>query len=439
MIKNIRLIFFVIIIIVFSKKILALDISAYLISNQAFKNYDFARVLVEYNKQDNNDLNINYIDELISSTITDNIVISEKIADTILELDPNNQDALLFIFVNFLVNSEYRKIYKIFLDKEFEKNDLVEYIFFDNDYILKNKNQISESFVEIIKSTYSSNMLKTQFDYNYLLYYTSLAIILDPNNYEAILIKAQLYELVENYIEAEIFYKKIPSSSAYYKDSQKSIAYNFSNYLNFVETEKNIINLMNTFDDNSAIKKILADYYRSKKKYNLAIKIYNELIFDEQKELSWLYYLRGICYERSDRWKDAESDFLKSLELEPDSPDVLNYLAYGWIEKNMNIEESFLMLERAYEQNPESYYILDSLAWAYYKKNKFEIAAKLMEKVIDMAPGEAISLDHLGDIYFAMNRIREAVHFWKQAKDLALPEDEITEKINLKLREVNEG
>ena len=196
---------------------------------------------------------------------------------------------------------------------------------------------------------------------------------------------------------------------------------------------------MNTVDDNAAIKKILADYYRSQKKYNLAIKIYNELIFDEQKELSWLYYLRGICYERSDRWKDAESDFLKSLELEPDSPDVLNYLAYGWIEKNMNIEESFLMLERAYEQNPESYYILDSLAWAYYKKNKFEIAAKLMEKVIDMAPGEAISLDHLGDIYFAMNRIREAVHFWKQAKDLALPEDEITEKINLKLREVNEG
>ena len=34
-----------------------------------------------------------------------------------------------------------------------------------------------------------------------------------------------------------------------------------------------------------------------------------------------------------------------------------------------------------------------------------------MEKVIDIAPGEAISLDHLGDIYYAMNRKREAIHF----------------------------
>ena len=60
---------------------------------------------------------------------------------------------------------------------------------------------------------------------------------------------------------------------------------------------------------------------------------------------------------------------------------------------------------------------------------------KLMEEVIDMVPGEAISLDHLGDIYFAMNRKREAMYFWRQAKDLAKPEDEITDKIQMKLKE----
>ena len=30
-----------------------------------------------------------------------------------------------------------------------------------------------------------------------------------------------------------------------------------------------------------------------------------------------------------------------------------------------------------------------------------------MEEVIDMVPGEKISLDHLGDIYYAMNRKRK--------------------------------
>ena len=86
----------------------------------------------------------------------------------------------------------------------------------------------------------------------------------------------------------------------------------------------------------------------------------------------------------------------------------------------------------------DSHYILDSLAWAYFKKKDFVKAAELMEKVIDMVPGEAISLDHLGDIYFAMNRKREAVYFWKQAKDLAKPEDKIIENIEIKLRKYND-
>ena len=60
-----------------------------------------------------------------------------------------------------------------------------------------------------------------------------------------------------------------------------------------------------------------------------------------------------------------------------------------------------------------------------------------MERVIDMVPGEAISLDHLGDIYFEMNRKREAIYFWRQAKDLAKPEDEIISKIESKLRDYN--
>ena len=87
----------------------------------------------------------------------------------------------------------------------------------------------------------------------------------------------------------------------------------------------------------------------------------------------------------------------------------------------------------------KDYYILDSLAWAYYKTNNLILAAKLMEQVIEMAPGEAISLDHLGDIYFALDRKREASFLWKQAKDLAEPEDDIIKSINKKLENYYAG
>ena len=143
--------------------------------------------------------------------------------------------------------------------------------------------------------------------------------------------------------------------------------------------------------------------------------------------------MRGICYERTKNWKLAEKDFFMSLELNPESADVLNYLAYGWLERDENLDIAINMLKKAYNKNPDSYHILDSLAWAFYKDNQLEKAANLMEKVIVMAPGEAISLDHLADIYFAMKRKREANFFWKQALDLADPQDKITKNLIKKL------
>ena len=118
---------------------------------------------------------------------------------------------------------------------------------------------------------------------------------------------------------------------------------------------------------------------------------------------------------------------------------MLNYLAYSWIEKNVFLNESLKMLKKAYEKNPKSHYILDSLAWAHFKKNNLKIASQLMEEVIIRAPAEAISLDHLGDIYFAMGRRREALYMWKQAKDLAELEDNIIDKILVKLKKHDAG
>ena len=136
---------------------------------------------------------------------------------------------------------------------------------------------------------------------------------------------------------------------------------------------------------------------------------------------------------------DEISDFLDSLDINWESPQVLNYLAYGWIERDIFLDESLEMLILAHDQYPESHYILDSLAWAHFKKNNFELASKLMEEVILKAPGEAISLDHLGDIYFALGRKREAYYMWKQAYDLAKPEDDIIDSLEIKIEKYNAG
>ena len=435
MIKNYK-VFIYLYIFLFSKTILASSSASFLISQTAFNNYDFAQVLYEYSVNTNKDYNNDYLDELISAVVTENIILAEKIAKKILITNPNSQEAKLVSMVKAYNSKNENEIHALRLDSSGNKNNLYEFIFFQNDKI-KTKSSISNALLEIVRSSYSNKDENYSQNYNFLLFYTTLSIFINNENYEAFYIKGQLLQLIEDYLFAELAYLKIPENNNLFLDAQRNIAFNYSEENIFNDAENKIIEIVKKNSQDYELKKILADFYRIKKKYNLAINIYSELIENNSNDIWYIFYLRGICYEQSDNWQKAEKDFIQSLKIKRDSPNVLNYLAYGWIERDIKINESFVMLTDAYNANPNSHYILDSLAWAYFKKKDFEKAAELMEEVIDMVPGEAISLDHLGDIYFAMNRKREAAYYWKQAKDLARPEDNIIESIEIKLRKYN--
>jgi len=433
MLKNSKILLFFFVFL-FSKTIFASSSASFLIAQTAFNNYDFSQVLNEYSSKINQEYKNDYLDELVSAVITENNILSENISKKILAMDPENQEAKLLLMVKFINSNNKKNLRELRFDADNQKNDLFEFIFFLNDQV-KSKIDISNSFLEIVRSSYSKQSSNYSQNYNFLLFYTSLAILVNNQNYEAIFIKGQLLQMIDDYIFAEVTYQKIPKQSEYFTDAQRNIAFNYSRENGFDDIENKIKLIIANNNEDYEINKILADFYRIEKKFDLAIKLYSELIQKNSDDLWYMLYLRGICYEQSDNWEKAEVDFLQSLKIKRDSPNVLNYLAYGWLERDIRIDESFVMLVDANNANPDSHYILDSLAWAYFKKKNYVKAAELMEEVIDMVPGEAISLDHLGDIYLALNRKREAIYFWRQAKDLAKPEDEITENIQKKLSE----
>ena len=420
----------------FSFPLLAYSSSNFLISQLAFKNYDYRAALSSFSKKEIKLSSSNLLDKVISAIIIEDIDLAHKIASEMLIEDNENQEALIVELVFLYSNKKFNKIEKIQQTLK-DKNDLVDFIFFNNTELKDNKT-ISKSLVDIVVSSFS-NAEQASLNYNFLLFYTSLAKIIDNTNDRATLIKGELFQNIEQSKVAEEIFLKIKPSSSYYLEAQRSLAINYSNFLSYDEAQKKIKFLLQKNNNNYELKRILADFYRVEKKFELAISLYDEMINQRQDDLWNIFYRRGICYERLDQWDKAEKDFLTSLDIKPDSANVLNYLAYGWVEREIRLDQSLQMLEAAYKANPESYYIIDSLAWAHFKKNNLNEAARLMEMVIDMAPGEAISLDHLADIYYAMNRKREAIHFWQQALELAEPEDEITEDVQSKLDNINAG
>ena len=144
----------------------------------------------------------------------------------------------------------------------------------------------------------------------------------------------------------------------------------------------------------------------------------------EQRHWSLLYF-RGIAHERAGTWDLAEADFLKALELEPEQPFVMNYLAYSWVEQKLHLEEAKEMLVRAVDLRPTDGYIVDSLGWVYYRVGEYENAVTYLEQAVELRPQDPVINDHLGDAYWQTGRKNEARFQWRRSLSLEPEEDQI--------------
>ena len=131
-----------------------------------------------------------------------------------------------------------------------------------------------------------------------------------------------------------------------------------------------------------------------------------------------MYYSRGIALERSGRWERAERDLLTALDLQPDHPYVMNYLAYSWVEQQTNLEQAEAMLVRAVQLREDDGYIVDSLGWVYYRLGEYDKAVVRLERAVELRSQDPVINDHLGDVYWKVGRRQEARFQWRRALNL---------------------
>ncbi|MEZ5647909.1 MAG: tetratricopeptide repeat protein [Alphaproteobacteria bacterium] len=182
----------------------------------------------------------------------------------------------------------------------------------------------------------------------------------------------------------------------------------------------------------------LGGLLRQKDQFVEAAAVYDQAVSRIEKKMQpyhWaLFYARGMAYEKSNQWAKAEADFLKSLELLPDQPYVLNYLGYSWVDRNINLDRGLNMVKKAAELRPNDGFIIDSLGWAYYRLNKYPEAVTELERAISLQPRDPTINDHLGDAYWKVGRQREARFQWERALNLD-PEADQRSAIEIKLKE----
>jgi tetratricopeptide (TPR) repeat protein len=304
---------------------------------------------------------------------------------------------------------------------------------FNDKFNCKNVSHIFSEIFYIVANAFSAQS-------NYLLsnFYLNLSKYLNPDFTSFDTLYAENFYQIKNYEQSKKIYNKIKKKGKFYNwYASKQI----SNIL-FKQTKEldSLENLSNSFlkIKSPTISEMYdyAEFLKNNKKYKQAINYYNKSInlIDKQHYLyPKLTHGRGVALERIGKWAQAETDFLNSLKSSPDQAYVMNYLAYTWIEKGVNIEKSLQMLKKANEIKKNDGYIIDSLGWALFKLKKYKEAKEYLQKAVRMMPSDPIVNDHFGDTLWMNKQFIQARYYWNYVLNLEDAEQDLKSKIKVKI------
>ena len=348
-----------------------------------------------------------YLTKLIENKDYDSAI---QIASTI---DPLTSDLLIAQTKKWIDQSNFKKFKKHFSCKQ-EADILAEFFFLiSNLYSSQGEYEKSNFFLNI------SNYLNPKFYFNLSLLAENYFVNSNFDLAKKVLEKFDEEDEIYNWYKI----KKKAQIIAKQKNKNQSLKFVEKKLLEFKNPSTRII-----FD--------MANMYKNYKKYEKAIEYYS-IVLSQIEENSEAYadilYRRGGSYERLGQYQKSDSDLLLSLEIIPEDPYVINYLAYSWLERNYKIQEAIQMLERAYEQKKSDPYIIDSIGWGYYLNGDYAKAEKYLKQAIQLMPNDPIVNDHYGDILWKLDRKLQARYFWESVLNFKTTEDDMKKNILKKL------
>ncbi|TPJ43181.1 tetratricopeptide repeat protein [Mesorhizobium sp. B2-5-4] len=265
--------------------------------------------------------------------------------------------------------------------------------------------------------------------------YLQYALALKPDSDAALVQLAAVAEQLKDGEGAIALYRRIPDSSPLKEISDLQLGLNLADLDRHDEAITHLKAFVEAHPNDMRAYLALGGVYSSKDDFRSAANLYDKAVeaLKTPTAANWnIFYQRGIAYERLKEWPKAEPNFRKALELQPDQPQVLNYLGYSWVDMNTNLKEGLEMIQKAVDLRPSDGYIVDSLGWAYFRLGRFDDAVREMERAVALKPEDPVLNDHLGDAYWRVGRKLEATFQWNQARDLK-PDPDVLATLQQKL------
>ncbi len=136
-----------------------------------------------------------------------------------------------------------------------------------------------------------------------------------------------------------------------------------------------------------------------------------------------LIYQQASAAEKLKRYAEMERLMRRAIEVKPDYAYAYNALGYSFADRNVRLPEAKTLLQKAIELAPGDPAITDSLGWVEFRMGNFKEAIALLEKAYKAFPNAEIGA-HLAEVLLASGQRDKAMAIFKEAA-LLDQEDEV--------------
>lgn len=137
---------------------------------------------------------------------------------------------------------------------------------------------------------------------------------------------------------------------------------------------------------------------------------------NETPQQSEILYDRALIAEKLGKLDILEQDLRKLIELKPNSAHAYNALGYSLADRGLRLPEALSLIQKAIELSPGDPYIMDSLGWAYYRMGDLKKGLDYLNTAFATRPDPEIAA-HFGELLWMNDRTEEARKIWQSALD----------------------
>ncbi len=127
-----------------------------------------------------------------------------------------------------------------------------------------------------------------------------------------------------------------------------------------------------------------------------------------------LLYEQAMMAEKIDQLDAMEAQLRRVMALKPDHAHAYNALGYSLADRNLRLAEAKALIERALQLTPGDPFITDSLGWVEFRLGNRDEALRLLRQAYKARPDAEIGA-HLGEVLWAMGQQDEARRIWAEA------------------------